>query len=165
MRCNLALFLVLFLIAVGLAGAAFAMWFDLSALPEPGRFESYVATKGKQWLVYRESRLTAVQEPAATAESLSSGRMTFQGLCATCHGFDGRTPSQIGQGLYPRAPDLGTAEMQRWSNRELFWIIRNGIRLSGMPAFGKQLSNKQVWELVHYVRRLQPPSEDSSNNQ
>ena len=157
MQNKLLLGLGSLLIAAAVSGVSFAMWFDLSALPEPGRFETFIATKGKRWLVYRESRTAELHEPPATSVSLSSAGLTFQAVCAMCHGFDGHTPSAIAKGLSPRTPDLGSAEVQHWTDPELFWIIRNGIRLSGMPAFGKQLSNEQVWDLVHYLRSLRTP--------
>lgn len=56
--------------------------------------------------------------------------------------------------MYPRAPDLGSPEVQKLSNPELFWVIRNGIRLSGMPGFGNVLSNDEIWQATYYVRSL-----------
>lgn len=56
--------------------------------------------------------------------------------------------------MYPRASDLGSAGVQQWSDAELFWIIQNGIRLTGMPGFGKSLSDDQIWPLVDYIRSL-----------
>jgi len=56
--------------------------------------------------------------------------------------------------MYPRAADLTSHEVQRYSDRELFWILKNGIRLSGMPAFGKEETDEHIWNLVHYVRTL-----------
>ena len=56
--------------------------------------------------------------------------------------------------MYPRATDLTSPEVQQYADRELFWIIKNGIRLSGMPAFGKVESDEHIWNLVNYVRSL-----------
>jgi mono/diheme cytochrome c family protein len=56
--------------------------------------------------------------------------------------------------MYPRASDLTSFAVQRYSDRELFWIVKNGIRLSGMFAFGKVESDEHIWNLVHYVRTL-----------
>jgi len=56
--------------------------------------------------------------------------------------------------MYPRASDLTSREVQDYSDRELFWIVKNGIRLSGMPAFGKVESDEHIWNLVNYVRTL-----------
>ena len=56
--------------------------------------------------------------------------------------------------MYLRAPDLASSEVQQYSDRDLFWIAKNGIRLSGMPAFGKVESDEPIWNLSHYVRSL-----------
>jgi len=56
--------------------------------------------------------------------------------------------------MYPRVLDLGAPEVQRMTDRELFWIIKNGIRLSGMPGFAKILSDEQIWQATSYVRSL-----------
>lgn len=69
-----------------------------------------------------------------------------------CHGLSGRTQTDAGRWMYPRAADLGSAHVQQYSDRELFWIIKNGIRLSGMPAFGKVETDERIWDLVHYTR-------------
>jgi mono/diheme cytochrome c family protein len=56
--------------------------------------------------------------------------------------------------MYPRALDLGSAEVQEMSDGELFWVIKNGVRLSGMPGFAKLESDEQIWTLAYYVRSL-----------
>jgi mono/diheme cytochrome c family protein len=62
--------------------------------------------------------------------------------------------------MYPRVPDLGSPSVQQWSNAELFWIIKNGIRQSGMPGFARIHPDDTIWDLVHYVRSIpaQPKS-------
>lgn len=64
--------------------------------------------------------------------------------------------------MYPRAADLSSAEVRGYSDRELFWIVKNGIRLSGMPAFGKVESDQHIWSLVHHLRSLNPPIRKSA---
>jgi mono/diheme cytochrome c family protein len=83
--------------------------------------------------------------------------MLYTGSCANCHGLGGRAPTDIGRWMYPRSPDLGSPAVQQWSDAELFWIIKHGIRLSGMPGFGKIHSDEQIQHLVHYVRTLGAP--------
>ena len=152
----LAVLLVLLLAAVGLLTAA--SQFSLSALNEPGRVETYVATKAKRWLVGRSARGPLPPAPASDAASLANGRMLFTGECASCHGQDGRTPTDVGRWMYPRTLDLSSAEVQQWSDAELFWIIKNGIRLSGMPGFGRIHSDEQIWHLVRHIRTLGAPA-------
>ncbi|WP_390905435.1 c-type cytochrome [Occallatibacter riparius] len=154
MRKKAVLIPVLSLAAVALVGASLAASFDLSAVPEPGRVETTVANEAKNFLVHREARRSSIKEPSLTQSDLDNAQNVFGSECATCHGNDGRTPTDIGRGLYPRAPDLGNDEVQHWSDPEMFWIIRNGLRLTGMPAFGKQLTDQETWSLVRYLRTL-----------
>lgn len=76
--------------------------------------------------------------------------------CAQCHGNDGRGQTPMGRNLYPKAPDMTLPATQRLSDGELFAIIKNGVRLSGMPAWGDDSpsSDLQTWNLVHFIRHL-----------
>lgn len=159
MRKKAVLIPVFSLAAIALVGASLASSFNLSALPEPGKFETSVADGAKNFLVQREARTSSLKAPPISQNDLDNAQNVFGSECATCHGNDGRTPTDMGRGLYPRAPDLGSEEVQHWSDPEMFWIIRNGIRLTGMPAFGKQLTDQETWSLVHYLRTLRPPNQ------
>jgi len=93
----------------------------------------------------------------ATDEVLAEARVHFADHCATCHGNDGRGATQIGQNFYPRTPDLTKIETQSFSDGELFYIIHNGVRFTGMPAWGKGRPEPDLdsWKLVHFIRHLQ----------
>lgn len=150
--------LILVVILIVACGLLFAFRFNLSAAPDPGSFEARVATAGKHWFVWRGARANTISEPAANSSSLDSGGMTFNGDCAFCHGQDGTTPTDVGKAMYPRVPSLASPQVQRYSDSELFWIIHNGTRYTGMGAFGKSLSDEQIWDLVHYIRSLRNTS-------
>lgn len=132
----------------------FLTYFDIRAVNGPGLGETYLVTKAKRWFVRRDVRGSVPEELSSDAASISQGSTIFGGECASCHGQDGRTPSDFGKSMYPRVPDLGSKEVQQWSNEELFWIVRNGIRMSGMPGFAKILDDKQTWAIVHFIRTL-----------
>lgn len=161
MHRKAVLIAVLPLAAIALVGASLALSFNLSALPDPGRFETSIADGAKNFFVHREARKSSSKEPSLTQGDLDNAQNVFGSECATCHGNDGRTPTDLGRGLYPRAPDLGNDEVQHWSDPEMFWIIRNGIRLTGMPAFEKQLTDQETWSLVRYLRTLRPSTPKS----
>lgn len=150
----------LILLSVGAASAtvlgarAALARLTLSALNEPSRAEFYVATAVKRYLVRTSARGPIPPAPPRDALSVADGRMQFAPHCAVCHGRDGRTPTDVGRWMYPRAPDLGSAEVQRWTDAELFWIIKNGIRPTGMPGFAKLHSDEEIWDFVHFVRSL-----------
>lgn len=130
------------------------LYMDISALPEPGRVETTVATRAKDWYIRRAARHAVPMPPESSALMISTGETLFGMGCANCHGQDGRKPTPIGQSMYPRVLDLSSPAVQRMSDQELFWVIKNGIRLSGMPGFGRIQSDEQIWQLTYYVRSL-----------
>jgi mono/diheme cytochrome c family protein len=132
-----------------------AFQFNLSAISEPGLIERLLATKGKRLLIRRASRGEIAPPPADLQGSVSEGDKLFGTECSECHGYSGRKSTDAGRWMYPRAADLGSAEVQAYSDRELFWIVKNGVRLSGLPAFGRVESGEHIWNLVHYVRTFQ----------
>ena len=93
--------------------------------------------------------------PTNLQQSIAEGDKLYATDCSMCHGSDGHTPSDSGRGMYPRASDLTSPLVQSYADRELFWIVKNGIRLSGMPAFGRVESDEHIWNLVNYLRTMQ----------
>ena len=131
--------------------------FSPSALPEPGKTETFVASTALRILVWRESRREIVPPPPADRKaSLDEGDKLFGVECADCHGQDGHSPTDEGRWMYPRSANLVSSQVQRYSDRELFWIVKNGIRLSGMPAFANVETDEHIWDLVEYLRTLTP---------
>ena len=133
-----------------------ALRFDLSALPEPGQTEVALATSAKRFLVGRASREGVPPQPPVSADGATEGKTRYGVECAACHGMDGRGLTDNGRWMYPRAANLTSAAVQENSDRELFWIVKNGIRLSGMPAFGRVESDERIWRIVQYLRTLPP---------
>lgn len=153
------LLLILFVVLLVGGGAWYAAArANLSALETPGRVETYLATQAKRWLVARAVAHGPIPpEQASEPVSVANGTMQYGGSCATCHGQDGRKPTRLGESMYPPVPSLASPDVQRYSNAELFVVIKHGIRLSGMPGFGRIHSDKEIWDLVHYLRSLAPP--------
>ncbi len=91
-----------------------------------------------------------------TDEVLAEARAHFADHCALCHGNDGTGQTKIGQNLYPKAPDMGSSQTQSLSDGELFYVIKEGIRLTGMPAWGEDTpeDDQESWQLVHFIRHL-----------
>jgi len=148
----IALGVVLLLIAGALT---FAFTFNLSALETPGETEIWLATKAKRWLVARAARTEPPPPaPAWSHETVSDGKMYYEMSCATCHGPDGHTPTKLGLSMYPPVPGLGSPQVQDYTDAEMFWVIKHGIRHSGMPGFARVHSDEDIWHLVHYVRSL-----------
>jgi mono/diheme cytochrome c family protein len=139
----------------GLAAAVVAgiLHDGLSARATPTHLEAMMARNARHLSIPANARET--RNPAAgTAENLREARLHFADHCATCHGNDGRGDTLIGRGLYPKPPDLRANETQKLSDGELFWIIENGVRFTGMPAFATPKAESDSWELVLFIRHL-----------
>ena len=94
---------------------------------------------------------------AASPENVRAGMEHFADHCATCHANDGSGDTLLGRGLYPKPPDMRSAETQNKSDGELYYTIENGVRLSGMPAFGEEHAHggdSDTWKLVLFIRHL-----------
>ena len=136
------------LILIGILGVN---CFDVCAIAEPGRAESYIASAGRHFLIRRASRAETLTASAEIQVDLRGTDKLFGMECALYHGVNGPREMDVGGWMNPRAVDLSSAEVQRYSDSELFWIVKNGIRLTGMPAFGKVQTDEHMWKLVHYL--------------
>jgi len=126
-----------------------------SARAKPTAAERVVARLVRHLAIPADAR--AMRNPVPVSdEALAEARAHFADHCAICHDNDGSGQTMIGQGLYPKPPDLRARETQQLSDGELYWIIENGVRLTGMPAFGTGTPDDlDTWTLVHLIRRLE----------
>ena len=128
--------------------------FNLSAQQEPGPVETAISNRAKRFFIRRASRHGIPSRPVDLKASIENGA-TYYGLeCSICHADDGRAQREPGRWEYPRAADLTSKRVQSYSDEELFWIIQNGIRNTGMPSFGKVEPPDHIWDLVNYLRTL-----------
>lgn len=124
----------------------------ISAADEPTLVETWIARSMRHFAVPLKLR-DAKNPLALTPQVRADGREHFADHCASCHGNDGKGAG-IGARMYPKAPDMTLAQTQSLSDGELFAIIENGVRLTGMPAFGDGSDGKSTWALVHFIRHL-----------
>jgi mono/diheme cytochrome c family protein len=122
----------------------------ISARQEPGRLEMAAASKLRS-LAIPASAKDARNPVPASAEAIAEGLEHFADHCAICHANDGSGDTEIGKSMYPRVPDMRKAETQNLTDGELFYIIENGVKLTGMPAWGHEDANDN-WKLVHFIR-------------
>jgi Cytochrome C oxidase, cbb3-type, subunit III len=88
-----------------------------------------------------------------TDDMVKDGLDHYEDMCGGCHGGPSGERSEIGKGLNPQAPDLADA-VPAWSPRQLFWIVKNGLKMTGMPSFGKTHDDNQVWSIVAFIEQL-----------
>jgi mono/diheme cytochrome c family protein len=145
----------LFACVAGVSGLVYFLQTGVSARPRPGAVETLVARTLRDIAIRRHA--LHVENPVPTSdEALAAGRAHFADHCASCHANDGSGETEMGRGLYPRAPDMRLAATQQLGDHELFYIIENGIRLTGMPAWGTDTreGEEASWRLVRFIRHL-----------
>ena len=146
--------LAVLLIPLAVSGG-WLYWFvtrhGFSAREKPTRLEAFLARRARGLATPPEAR--RMKNPLVpTSLAVAEGRDHFADHCALCHANDGSGKSTINEGLYPPAPDLRAEETQRLTDGELLYIIRNGVRFTGMPGWGG--ADEENWELVVFVRHL-----------
>jgi mono/diheme cytochrome c family protein len=100
------------------------------------------------------SRANSIKAPAQfTDQQARAGFSIYKDTCIYCHGAPGKEPAEISKGLNPDAPDLSDA-VSDMTSAELFWIIKNGIKMTGMASYGKIHNDDEIWNLVAFVQRL-----------
>lgn len=152
MKRFLAGFAVAGLVVLG-AGVAMLLRDGLSARPAPSAVEAAVARTVRRLAMPLAAR--GQRNPLPASERiLTEGRAHFADHCASCHGNDGSGQTGLGKNLYPRAPDLRAPSTQDFTDGELFYVIENGIRFTGMPASGGAGKPEESWKLVHFIRHL-----------
>jgi mono/diheme cytochrome c family protein len=149
--------LLLSITAAGIAGAAVfgcvTIRRGFSARDNPSAIETYVARTARRLSIPGSER-NATNPFAPTPEVLAEARAHFADHCATCHGNDGSGKTEIGQNVYPKAPDMRLPQTQSLTDGELYYTIHNGIRLTGMPAWGTEQKDDDSWKLVVFIRHL-----------
>ena len=156
---------VLLLLVLGVVGAAIAIWFvqrhGLSARAEPTGLETAIALRLRHLSIPADQR-DRKNPLQPTPDNLKEGMEHFADHCALCHSNSGVGDTPIARGLYPHPPILREARTQSLTDGEMFSIIQNGIRFTGMPAFGDSEHNEDdSWKCVLFIRHLpkQTPQE------
>jgi mono/diheme cytochrome c family protein len=149
--------LLLSLTAAGVAGAVAFAWVTIrrgfSVRDNPSAIEAYLATTARNLSIPASERCASTSV-SPTAEVLREALAHFADHCAICHGNDGSGNTQIGQNLYPKAPAMRQSQTQQLTDGEIYYIIHNGIRLTGMPAWGTDEKDEDSWKLAAFIRHL-----------
>jgi mono/diheme cytochrome c family protein len=147
--------LVLLLAVAAAALMLYIVTTGVSAREQPGYLEEFAARRVRTMSIARRAR--SVTNPVEySGEIIAAGRAHFADHCAVCHANDGSGDTEMGRGMWPKAPDMRLPATQNLSDGELFWIIENGIRFTGMPGWGTgtKEGEEASWHLVHFIRRL-----------
>jgi mono/diheme cytochrome c family protein len=153
---------VTLLVILGLGGFIYVKLFahGFSARVAPTSLEASVAALALNAAIPGDARER--QNPVASSdEVIAEARAHWADHCAGCHGNDGSGQVPLGQQMYPQAPDMRRDGTQKKTDGELFYIIENGVRLTGMPAWGGSRRHEEdSWKLVRFIRHLPALTQD-----
>ncbi len=126
--------------------------YNVSALDHHSAFVSWVLSTTMEKSVAHHAK--DIQVPSATDSSaLVKGFDNYRHMCLGCHGAPGISQGKMAGGLYPDPPKL-VETADEWSAAELFWITKNGIKDTGMPAWGPIVSDQDIWDIVVFLGQL-----------
>jgi mono/diheme cytochrome c family protein len=147
--------LVIGVVSLAGAGLVYLRSTGLTARADAGSVEVSMARRARSFAIPSSARARRNPIPQSP-EVLAEGMSHYADHCAACHANDGSGKTEMGQGLFPKAPDMRLAPSQQMSDGELFYVIEHGIRFTGMPAWstGTASGEESTWHLVHFLRHL-----------
>jgi len=153
------LILVPALAAAAAASVVAAGLLDFSASNPPTWIEEKAARFALDRSIERHAPRRSNPLAGSPADA-ATGLALFRAHCVGCHGGPGVDPTEEGASLNPPSPGLALPRVQARSDGQLFWIVSRGIRMTGMPSFAPQRSEREIWQLVAALRRLPHLSDD-----
>lgn len=127
--------------------------YNVSAMVPHNRLTLWMINTLKDNSIEHRSKDVKVPDNLNDTSLVRIGFSHYKEMCQGCHGAPGIEKSEIGKGLYPHPPNLAHSAKEMPPS-ELFWITKNGIKLTGMPAFGKTHSDDKIWAIVSFMEQL-----------
>ncbi len=153
MRFLLGIVFGLLLAALGAGVVGWTGVYNVAASSPPGKLETKLATLALNRSV--QKRAPVKKNPLSSSpDVLRTGLAHYRENCVVCHGAPGVDASEFGEGLNPPAPDLTLPRVEQRPDGEMYWIVSNGIRMTGMPAFSPTHKEEEIWKILAFVRHL-----------
>ncbi|MGO8792945.1 MAG: cytochrome c [Terriglobia bacterium] len=141
------------LLAAGFLLLVVIQFSGCTAHDKPSTVERALANAAKDLVIPMEAE--NLKNPLTSDEQVvSQGQQIYEQSCAICHGNDGHGQTTLGQGMYPPALDLTSPHVQHWNDSEMYWIIQNGVRMTGMASWKGAINPTDTWKLVIFVHHL-----------
>ena len=154
MRIFVGFLLAIAVFIVGVTAFVFSGIYNVSAMVPhwPITIEILEEARDQSISYYSEGIVAPLLNVSKMEEA---GVNHFQDTCRLCHSAPGIAQDEFAQGLYPTPPDLASSDLhQEMNDAEIFWIIKNGLKMTGMPSFGVTHSDQEIWDIVAFVDRL-----------
>jgi mono/diheme cytochrome c family protein len=136
----------------GVVGFIYSGIYDVAALQPDNSVVAWALHTTSNHSV--QARLGGIEEPPNLdkPDVIQSGARFFGSHCVVCHGGPGLVPTAIAQGLNPAPPNL-FKPTRKPQTTEMFWVIKNGLKMTAMPGFGKTQSDQQIWAIAAFLRK------------
>lgn len=153
MRLILAFLVVLIVVVVAGLALIYSGVPNVAAINKEKPLMQWVLNTTMEQSVKRHAK--GITTPSLKDSTLiKNGFRKYDQMCASCHGAPGVSRREMAKGLNPEPPSLVTV-LDEWKPAELFWIIKNGIKMTGMPAYGVTQTDKDLWSIVAFMRTLE----------
>jgi mono/diheme cytochrome c family protein len=139
------------IIIIGLL-VVYSGWYNVSAANKPSGLENWLLGTTMDNSVASHSNDIEVPN-LKSPEMIKKGFSHYNEMCVGCHGAPGKEQTELSKGLNPPAPDLSESA-QDMTPQALFWVTKNGIKMTGMPAWGLTHSDDKIWSMVAFIEKL-----------
>lgn len=152
MKCIKGLFVLLILAAIAALVTIYSGLIDVGATNPHHPFTDWLLSTTMERSVQVHAR-DIEAPPLDDPQLIMNGFRHYREMCVGCHLAPGITSTEIRKGLMPEAPVLAE-EAEEWTPAELFWVIKNGVKMTAMPAWGPTHSNEDIWAMVAFIEKL-----------
>ena len=145
----LTVIITLGLLIVGMTAFMYSGTYNVSQLKHHNAITKWMIRTTKHYSI--KKRIKNIKVPSLNDSSMIiTGFMHYNEMCVICHGAPGVNPDEMTKGLYPKPPVFYKSDDMPDTN-EAFWIIKNGIKMTSMPAFGPTHSDEKIWDITAFL--------------
>jgi len=152
MRCIKGLFWLAIIALIAGIGVMFSGVIDVAATTPHSPITEFILSTTMDNSVHYHAKGIAAP-PLEDAAMVKEGFIHYREMCVDCHLAPGITSTEIRKGMLPEPPELQEA-VEEWKPEELFWVIKNGVKMTGMPAWGPTHSDDKIWAMVAFLEKL-----------
>ena len=140
-------------VAIGITGVAIYLGaYNVAADAPHTRIVYWLTSTVRDRSIAARARAVPVPSDLGDPRRIAAGAAEYGEMCSSCHLAPGMEKTEISQGLYPRAPELSRGI--DLTPAEEFWVLKHGIKMTGMPAWGPTHDDTLLWDIVAFVRKL-----------
>ncbi len=153
MKLFLAIIVVVAFLVIGVTLFAWSGRYNVAATVPHGDVTAWFLGEVRNRSVAFHSKAIH-PPPLKDSKLIKVGFREYHAMCRSCHGAPGYPQTEFAQGLYPKPPNLGSKDMPQLNDAELYWVVKNGIKMTEMPAFGPTHDQDELWALVAFLKRM-----------